>query len=57
MPFWWQSIFGIQYFAVNATLCLKNNYFKVKSLPGLEPFAGGMKFATQISPILNLFYS
>ena len=26
-----------------------------KKLPRLAPFAGGMKFATQISPLLNIF--
>ena len=28
-----------------------------KKMPKLLPFAGGMKFATQISPLLNFMYS
>ena len=28
----------------------------MKKLPRLTPLAGGMKFATQISPLLNYYY-
>ena len=33
---------------------LKSNFFTQKKLPRLTPFAGGMKFATQIPLLLNL---
>ena len=33
-----------------------NNIFVTKKLPRRAPFAGGMKFATQISPLLNFLY-
>ena len=32
---------------------LKNSCFLTNKLLGLAPFAGGMEFATQISPLLN----
>ena len=31
-------------------------FLKQKCLPRLAPFAGGMKFASQISPLLNLMF-
>ena len=36
------------------SVCLSVTKFNPNYLPRLAPFAGGMKFATQISPLLNL---
>ena len=32
-----------------------NPIFCIKKMPGLAPFRGGMKFAQQISPLLNYY--